>query len=122
MFRSSRYGYYPPSLTFSQTMVNPYVYNQIIITQEPLKDPNPKPFTAYRCSDSIGLSAAVVVVVARLAGLLSTETSSCVTGTSTVFVSVTGVFVIVASFATTRLNYYLRNSKIGVTFIELEFS
>jgi hypothetical protein len=33
----------PPSLTFSQTMVNPYAYNQIIITQEPLKDPNPKP-------------------------------------------------------------------------------
>lgn len=31
------------TLTFSQTMVNPYVYNQIIITQEPLNNPNPKP-------------------------------------------------------------------------------
>jgi hypothetical protein len=31
------------TLSFSQTMVNPYVYNQIIITQEPANSSNPKP-------------------------------------------------------------------------------
>jgi hypothetical protein len=30
-------------LSFSQTMVNPYVYNQIMITQEPANSSNPKP-------------------------------------------------------------------------------
>jgi hypothetical protein len=46
--------------------------------------------------DSTGLSDDDAVVV-PLAGLLSIVTSSCVTCTSTVFVSVTGSFIIVAS-------------------------
>jgi hypothetical protein len=46
--------------------------------------------------DCTGFSAAVLEV-SPLAGLLSTDISSCVTGTSTVLVSVTGSFVIVAS-------------------------
>src|SRR2546423_7392995 len=50
--------------------------------------------------DCTGLSAAVL----PLAGLLSTDISSCVTGTSTVLVSVTGSFVIVASLVDSLLD------------------
>jgi hypothetical protein len=33
----------PPSLSFIQTMVNPYVYSKIMITEEPQNDANPAP-------------------------------------------------------------------------------
>jgi hypothetical protein len=53
--------------------------------------------------DCTGLSAAVYVVL-PLAGLLSTDISSCDTGTSTVLVSVTVSFVIVASLVDSLLD------------------
>ncbi|HYX55908.1 MAG TPA: hypothetical protein VE818_07095, partial [Nitrososphaeraceae archaeon] len=68
--------------------------------------------------DSTGLSDAAAVVVS-LAGLFSIVTSSCITGTSTVFISVTGSFVIVASCADSCLDTFslssIRGTRVSVS-------